>query len=59
MDPRARTLSDIERLSIAITVRSIPRVLAPLLTTDLTIQQLEALSVIVTTEEGATGAGLA
>lgn len=46
-------------MSIAITVRSIPRVLAALLTTDLTIQQLEALSVIVTTEEGATGAGLA
>ncbi|MCJ1674660.1 MULTISPECIES: MarR family transcriptional regulator [unclassified Rathayibacter] len=59
MDPRARALSDIERLSIAITIRSIPRVLAPLLTTDLTIQQLKALSVIVTTEEGATGAGLA
>ena len=58
MDPRARALSDIERLSIAITVRLIPRVLAPLLTTDLTIQQLKALSVIVTTEEGATGAGL-
>ena len=59
MDPRTRVVSDIEALSIAITVRSIPRVLAPLLTTDLTIQQLKALSVIVTTEEGATGAGLA
>ncbi|WP_230673139.1 MarR family winged helix-turn-helix transcriptional regulator [Rathayibacter sp. Leaf248] len=59
MDPRARVVSDIEALSIAITVRSIPRVLAPLLTTELTIQQLKALSVIVTTEEGATGAGLA
>ncbi|GAA1230008.1 DNA-binding MarR family transcriptional regulator [Microbacterium phyllosphaerae] len=59
MDPRTRALSAIEALSIGITVRSIPRVLAPLLTTDLTIQQLKALSVIVTTEEGATGAGLA
>ncbi|KZX20569.1 MarR family winged helix-turn-helix transcriptional regulator [Rathayibacter tanaceti] len=59
MDPRARALSGIEALTIGITVRSIPRVLAPLLTTDLTIQQLKALSVIVTTEQGATGAGLA
>ncbi|MWV60311.1 MarR family winged helix-turn-helix transcriptional regulator [Rathayibacter sp. VKM Ac-2754] len=58
-DSRARTMADIEALSIAITVRSIPRVLEPLLTTDLTIQQLKALSVVVTTEEGATGAGLA
>ncbi|MBF4632570.1 MarR family transcriptional regulator [Clavibacter michiganensis subsp. phaseoli] len=59
MDPRAQALSGIEQLSIAITIRSIPRVLTPLLSTDLTIQQLKALSVIVTTDEGATGAGLA
>ncbi|WP_148060096.1 MarR family winged helix-turn-helix transcriptional regulator [Rathayibacter sp. PhB152] len=58
-DARARTMSSIEALSIAITVRSIPRVLEPLMTTDLTIQQLKALTVVVTTEEGATGAGLA
>ncbi|KQQ03452.1 MULTISPECIES: MarR family winged helix-turn-helix transcriptional regulator [unclassified Rathayibacter] len=58
-DARARAMAGIEALSIAITVRSIPRVLEPLMTTDLTIQQLKALSVVVTTEEGATGAGLA
>jgi len=59
MDPRADALAGIEALTIAITVRSIPRVLAPLLTTDLTIPQLKSLTVIVTTEEGATGASLA
>ncbi|WP_405375159.1 MULTISPECIES: MarR family winged helix-turn-helix transcriptional regulator [unclassified Microbacterium] len=58
-DARERAIADIEALSIAITVRSIPRVLAPLLTTDLTLPQLRALSVVVTTEAGATGAGLA
>lgn len=58
-DARTRTMASIEALSIAITVRSIPRVLQPLMATDLTIQQLKALTVIVTTGEGATGAGLA
>ncbi len=52
-------MASIEALSIAITVRSIPRVLQPLMATDLTIQQLKALAVIVTTAGGATGAGLA
>ncbi len=52
-------MASIEALSIAITVRSIPKVLQPLMSTDLTIQQLKALAVIVTTEKGATGAGLA
>jgi len=56
---REKALSDIEALTLAITVRSIPRVLEPLLMTDLTIQQLKALTVIVTTGVGATGAGLA
>ncbi|GAA2078323.1 MarR family winged helix-turn-helix transcriptional regulator [Microbacterium hatanonis] len=56
---REKALSDIEALTLAITVRSIPRVLEPLMTTDLTIQQLKALTVIVTTGAGATGAGLA
>ncbi|MDU0328430.1 MarR family transcriptional regulator [Microbacterium sp. KSW2-21] len=52
-------MSSIEALSIAITVRSIPRVLEPLMMTDLTIQQLKVLTVVVTTDGGATGAGLA
>ncbi|ASN20047.1 MarR family winged helix-turn-helix transcriptional regulator [Arthrobacter sp. YN] len=48
----------IDALTIAITIRSIPRILQPLLMTDLTIQQLKVLSVVVTTGRGATGAGL-
>ena len=56
---RVSVLESIESLTVALTVRSIPMVLEPLLATDLTIQQLKALSVVVTTVDGATGAGLA
>ncbi|MDR6436614.1 DNA-binding MarR family transcriptional regulator [Paenarthrobacter nicotinovorans] len=56
---RESALKSIDALAIAITIRSIPRILQPLLTTDLTIQQLKVLSVVVTTESGATGVGLA
>ncbi|BCW45149.1 MarR family transcriptional regulator [Arthrobacter sp. StoSoilB5] len=55
---RDAVLKSIDALAIAITIRSIPRILQPLLTTDLTIQQLKVLSVVVTTESGATGVGL-
>ncbi|PRB41050.1 MarR family transcriptional regulator [Arthrobacter sp. MYb23] len=55
---RESALKSIDALAIAITIRSIPRILQPLLTTDLTIQQLKVLSVVVTTESGATGVGL-
>jgi DNA-binding MarR family transcriptional regulator len=55
---RDAVLKSIDALAIAITIRSIPRILQPLLTTDLTIQQLKVLSVVVTTQSGATGVGL-
>lgn len=57
-DDRDEVQKSIDALAIAITIRSIPRILQPLLTTDLTIQQLKVLSVVVTTESGATGVGL-
>lgn len=57
-DDRETVQKSIEALTIAITIRSIPRILQPLLTTDLTIQQLKVLSVIVTAEDGATSGGL-
>ncbi len=58
-DERAVTLRRIESLTLAITVRSIPRMLQPLLATDLTIHQLKALTVIVTSPEGVTVGELA
>lgn len=57
-DDRESVQQNIDALAIAITIRSIPRILQPLLTTDLTIQQLKVLSVIVTAEDGATSGGL-
>ena len=57
-DDRETVQRSIDSLAIAITVRSIPRILQPLLTTDLTIQQLKVLSVVVTAENGATSGGL-
>lgn len=57
-DDRETVQKSIDALTIAITIRSIPRILQPLLTTDLTIQQLKVLSVIVTAEDGATSGGL-
>jgi DNA-binding MarR family transcriptional regulator len=56
---RASALKSLEALSIAIAVRSMPKVLQPLLATSLSIQQLKTLSLIVTTERGATGSKLA
>jgi DNA-binding MarR family transcriptional regulator len=56
---REATLRSLEALSIAIAVRSMPKVLQPLLDTSLSIQQLKTLSLIVTTERGATGSNLA
>lgn len=58
-DDRETVQKSIEAMTIAITIRSIPRILQPLLTTDLTIQQLKVLSVIVTAEDGATSGALA
>lgn len=55
---RETTQQSIDALTIAITIRAIPRILERLLTTDLTIQQLKVLSVVVTSEDGATSGGL-
>lgn len=55
---RESVQKSIDALTIAIAIRSIPLVLQPLLTTELTIQQLKVLSVIVTAENGATSGGL-
>jgi len=57
-EDRESVQKSIDSLTIAIAVRSIPRVLQPLLTTDLTIQQLKVLSVVVTADDGATSGGL-
>lgn len=57
-EDRETVQKSIDALAITITIRSIPRILEPLLTTDLTIQQLKVLSVIVTAEDGATSGGL-
>lgn len=57
-EDREAVQNNIDALTIAIAVRSIPMVLQQLLTTDLTIQQLKVLSVIVTAEDGATSGGL-
>ncbi|OII42520.1 hypothetical protein BIU99_15130 [Plantibacter sp. MMLR14_011] len=46
-------------MALTISIRSIPMSLEPLLKTDLTIAQLKVLSLVVTSEDGATGGGLA
>jgi DNA-binding MarR family transcriptional regulator len=56
---RRKLLERIDVLTLAITVRSIPMALEPLLSTELTIQQLKTLSVVVTTEDGVAGTRLA
>lgn len=55
---RERVLQDLERLINAFEVTALPAMLDPLLSTDLTLQQLKVLTVLVTTKEGATGRGL-
>ncbi|WP_284988073.1 MULTISPECIES: MarR family winged helix-turn-helix transcriptional regulator [unclassified Arthrobacter] len=42
----------VNNLAVAVAIRSLPLVLQTFLTTDLTIQQLKVLSVIVTSEHG-------
>ncbi|MFK4834147.1 MarR family winged helix-turn-helix transcriptional regulator [Microbacterium sp. ZW T2_14] len=58
-DDRRAALERIEALSLSIAVRSIPRMLEPLQSGSLSLQQLKVLSVVVTTEEGASIAQLA
>lgn len=57
-NPRAAAMAGIEAVSLAIAVRSIPRMLEPLRTSQLTLQQLRVLAVVVTTGGGASVAEL-
>lgn len=56
---RERIVREIRFLTAAMEQASLPALIQHLLTTDLTIQQLKVLLVLVTTREGATGRGLA
>ena len=56
---RDAIVRSVEALALTISIRSIPMSLEPLLKTDLTIAQLKVLSLVVTSEDGATGGGLA
>jgi DNA-binding MarR family transcriptional regulator len=47
---RAATLENIDALTLAISVRSLPRMVGTLLSTQLTIQQLKVLTAIVVSE---------
>lgn len=57
-EDRREVRKSIEALSVAISARSIPRIVGPLLETQLTIQQLKVLSSIVVNETSTTS-GLA
>ena len=55
---RGRILRDLEDLADSLQSSSVPTFLDPLLSTDLTVRQLKVLTILVTSEEGATGRGL-
>lgn len=56
---RERIVREIRALTTNLEQASLPAMIKHLLETDLTIQQLKVLMVLVTTREGATGRGLA
>lgn len=56
---RERIVREIRTLTAAMEQAMLPALIQHLLSTDLTIQQLKVLLVLVTTREGATGRGLA
>lgn len=56
---RARIVREIRALTTTMEQTSLPAVIKHLLETDLTIQQLKVLMVLVTSQEGATGRALA
>ncbi|WP_460889275.1 MarR family winged helix-turn-helix transcriptional regulator [Promicromonospora xylanilytica] len=56
---RARLAEQVRTLSIAFETGALPTLLNPLLTVELTIQQLKVLTMLVTTDEGMTSSGLA
>ena len=55
---RERILRDLEDLADSLQSSPVPTFLDPLLATDLTVRQLKVLTILVTSEEGATGRGL-
>ena len=55
---RERILRNLEALADSLQSSAMATFLDPLLATDLTLRQLKVLTVLVTTEEGATGRGL-
>lgn len=59
LQERDRVLKNLETLAESYQATTLPVLLDSLLTTDLTIQQLKVLAVLATTEDGATGRGLA
>ncbi|MEU4388126.1 MarR family transcriptional regulator [Promicromonospora sp. NPDC023805] len=56
---RARLTEQIRSLSVAFETGALPTLLTPLLTVELTIQQLKVLTMLVTTDDGMTSSGLA
>ncbi|MCQ6271455.1 MarR family transcriptional regulator [Pseudarthrobacter sp. R1] len=57
-EKRESLQESVNNLAVAIAIRSLPLVLQTFLTTDLTIQQLKVLSVIVTSADGVSIGGL-
>lgn len=57
-DERARLAAQIRNLNISFESQALPTLLNPLLTVELTIQQLKVLTMLVTTDGGMTGSGL-
>lgn len=51
---RAATLENIDALTLAISVRSLPRMVGSLLSTQLTIQQLKVLTAVVVSDHSST-----
>lgn len=58
-DERERLVAEIRGLNRALETGSLPTLLNPLLSVELTMQQLKVLTMLVTTDEGMTGSGLA
>jgi DNA-binding MarR family transcriptional regulator len=56
---RARLAAQIRNLNISFESAALPTLLNPLLTVELTIQQLKVLTMLITTDDGMTGSGLA
>ncbi|GAA1463029.1 MarR family winged helix-turn-helix transcriptional regulator [Williamsia maris] len=56
---KQRVVKSIEKLTAAMEEAALPALVTPLLDTELTIQQLKVLIVLVTTPDGSTGKGLA